>query len=155
MIPYTNPIDGCSLAVLGQNELEAEETESGMEKELAAVQCPQPMLYRCFVSVLSSRIQSHVGFLVIRHSLWSDEFIFKTNQMEILQLPQVVIHPLDGASLRFVCPFCDVGWMLLNVCLFSLFGFRHLLQNLRPTYVVVYDTDIKLIRELEVIFAYQ
>ncbi len=43
--------------------------------------------------------------------------------VEVLESPQIVIYPL---------------------------GSHHMLEDIRPDYVVVYDPDVKFIRELEV-----
>jgi len=59
------------------------------------------------------------------HSVWADDFVLSANRIEILGDNQVIIHPLEISN-------------------------RHLLQALRPTFVVVYDADMKFIRELEV-----
>ncbi len=44
--------------------------------------------------------------------------------VEVLESPQIVIYPL---------------------------GSHHMLEDIRPDYVVVYDPDVKFIRELEVL----
>lgn len=92
-----------SLAEQQRSAMEIKEGEPGMEAELAAAQLPLPNQ---------------------QYSLWTDDFIFNTDQIEILAGPQVLIHPLEGAN-------------------------RHLLRDLRPTYVIVYDADMKFTREIE------